>query len=153
MSDVINPYAAPKADDAPAMPVDGPLELNYATKGTRFLNFIIDYVVRLLLAMALGAGLALAGLPVTNGGLNYLFAFLTVLLYYMAFEGIFGFTVGKLITGTRVVDSEGGPPSFGQIVGRSFARLVPFEQFSFFDNPPVGWHDRWSGTRVVNIRR
>lgn len=71
--------------------------------------------------------------------------------HYVLFEAIFGRTPGKLITGTRtrVVTAK---PGFGQIIGRRFARLVPFEPFSFLVSSG-GWHDRWSGTRVVRVRR
>ena len=45
-----------------------------------------------------------------------------------------------------------GRPTYGQILGRTFSRFVPFEAFSFLPSP-VGWHDRWSGTRVVRVNR
>jgi uncharacterized RDD family membrane protein YckC len=72
--------------------------------------------------------------------------------YYVVFEALLGRTPGKLITGTRVVNLAGGRPRFTQILGRSFARAVPFEAFSFFGSR-AGWHDRWSRTRVVLVRR
>ena len=74
-------------------------------------------------------------------------------LYFIVMEGIFGVTIGKLLTGTRVVNAKGGKPSFGQIVGRSFARMIPFEPFSFlFGDNTTGWHDSLSGTRVIRNR-
>jgi uncharacterized RDD family membrane protein YckC len=81
-----------------------------------------------------------------------LLGLLTVLFYYIGMESLFGKTFGKFITRTRVVNSAGGPPSFGQVVGRSLARFIPFEAFSFFGGKghPVGWHDSLSNTRVVD---
>jgi uncharacterized RDD family membrane protein YckC len=73
--------------------------------------------------------------------------------YYLFFEGTFGATPGKMITKTRVVRFDGDKPRFGQIVGRTLSRFVPFEPFSFFSNNSQGWHDRWSGTRVVKVAR
>ena len=70
--------------------------------------------------------------------------------YYCFFEGIWGRTPGKFLIGTKVVDEEGDPPSFGQIVGRSACRLIPFEPFSFFG--ARGWHDSISHTYVVRTR-
>ena len=64
-------------------------------------------------------------------GLVYVFSFLIPLTYYFGMEAVFGKTVGKLITGTKVVSETGGRPSIGQFLGRSFVRLVPFEAFSF----------------------
>jgi uncharacterized RDD family membrane protein YckC len=72
--------------------------------------------------------------------------------YFVLTEALFQRTLAKFITGTRVVTADGTQPSFGQIVGRSFARMIPFEAFSFLGSPnPVGWHDSLSGTRVVEV--
>jgi uncharacterized RDD family membrane protein YckC len=149
MSDLINPYAAPKADDSPVAPVADTLVLNHASMGTRFLNALIDQLVQQGLAMGLGILLAALGISFRGG---FLLGMVLSVIYYSLLEGAFAVTVGKLITGTRVVDTEGNRPSFGQIVGRTFSRLVPFDAFSFLSTPSVGWHDRWSGTRVVKIR-
>jgi uncharacterized RDD family membrane protein YckC len=72
--------------------------------------------------------------------------------YYIIFEGAFGWTVGKLITGTRVIRFDGRKPRFPQIVGRTAARFIPFEPFSLLGGGN-GWHDSMSGTRVVRVRR
>src|SRR5262249_16405264 len=72
--------------------------------------------------------------------------FLSFPAYYLAFEGGFGRTPAKYLTRTRVITVAGGRPTFGQILGRTFARLVPFEPFSFFGRSPDGWHDRSSRT-------
>ena len=71
-------------------------------------------------------------------------------LYFLFFEVIWQRTLGKWITKTKVVRYDGTKPHFLQILGRSFARWIPFEPFSFlFSNNPVGWHDRLSKTLVV----
>jgi uncharacterized RDD family membrane protein YckC len=146
-----NPYAPPKAQDAPVESAP-PEELVDASHGRRFLNLIIDYVARLLVGVVLGGGLALAGVPLHRYPYLNIFGFtlLTYVGYYLVCESLFGATVGKLITRTRVVDEAGGRPRFMQILGRTLTRFVPFEPFSFFFGSGVlGWHDRWSGTRVV----
>jgi uncharacterized RDD family membrane protein YckC len=73
--------------------------------------------------------------------------------YHFIFEATLGRTPGKFLTGTRVVSSNGARASIGQILGRTLARFVPFEPLSFLfgGNPPSGWHDKWSNTRVVKI--
>jgi hypothetical protein len=38
-------------------------------------------------------------------------------------------------------------------LGRSAARSIPFEPFSFLGGQPTGWHDRLSETRVVRKAR
>ncbi len=70
--------------------------------------------------------------------------------YFVVTESIWQKTLGKLITGTVVVTADGYKPSFKQIVGRSIARLIPFEPLSFLGRYPVGWHDSLSRTRVVH---
>jgi len=63
------------------------------------------------------------------------------LAYYIGLESLTSRTLGKLVTGTKVVNEDGGAPSLGQIVGRSFARFIPFEAFSFLFTEGRGWHD------------
>lgn len=76
-----------------------------------------------------------------------------MLFYYVFFESLTGRTPGKLLTGTRVVDEQGQKPSFGQILGRSLARMLPFEPLSFFGAENRGWHDSLSKTYVVKSRK
>lgn len=61
-------------------------------------------------------------------------------------EGLYGASIGKLATGTRVVNAQGGRPALRQIV----ARWIPFEPFSvLFSNDRRGWHDSLAKTWVV----
>lgn len=79
-----------------------------------------------------------------------------MIAYYTLMESTTGTTIGKLLTGTRVVYEAGRPITFGQAVLRSLSRIVPFEAFSILfadDDDPRGWHDRWPRTRVVLKRR
>lgn len=80
------------------------------------------------------------------------FSIVTSFLYYWIFEGLFGRTIGKFLTGTKVVLVDGSRPSFLVIFERTLIRLVPFEIFSFFGTSNSGWHDRWSKTAVVKVR-
>ncbi|HVR18271.1 MAG TPA: RDD family protein [Polyangiaceae bacterium] len=110
--------------------------------GARFANFLIDMVVRT--GMTVGTIVAF--------GEDAVFAPVLLLFgYYIVFEALFARTPAKWITRTRVIALDGSRPRFLQIVGRSFARYVPFEPFSFLGNAR-GWHDRWSSTRVVRDR-
>ena len=149
-----NPYEAPKA--RVAEPVASAIDTPIAGRGARFLNFILDSVFSGIFSSLIGIAIVVAGYgpwfarhPVP-GQLVDLFSFV---IYYVALELAFGCTLAKLITGTRVVDERGVRPSPGKILGRTLARLVPFEPFSFLGKTGVGWHDRWSGTRVISLRR
>jgi len=39
----------------------------------------------------------------------------------------------------------------GKILGRTLSRLIPFEPFSFFTYPVLGWHDSISKTNVYSV--
>ncbi|MGH8079568.1 MAG: RDD family protein [Lysobacter sp.] len=72
--------------------------------------------------------------------------------YYVPMEGIFGVTLGKLLTNTRVVDEEGRPPSWGQVLGRTALRQIPMEPITIFftgAERAATWHDRFPKTLVV----
>ena len=93
------------------------------------------------------------GGTVLGRGLGGLDVGFIVLFYFVFFESLIGRTPGKLLTGTRVVDEQGQKPSFGQILGRSLARMLPFEPLSFFGAENRGWHDSLSKTYVVKSRK
>lgn len=157
-----NPYAASLQDagDAPQGTTG-----NYASQNKRFLNYFLDGI---FLPIFMGAGSMLVGLiaPLILGRepnetklgilvvLVYSMLLAMFLIYYAAFEAIFGATIAKFITRTRVVSVDGGKAGFGKILGRSLARMLPFEQFSFlFGDKRLGWHDTLSGTRVIDISK
>ena len=148
-----NPYAAPKtrvADDEEAGPTEP------ASRTQRFLNLLIDLVGYFALAMVTTVVIGLAYPPFLESSSvagDYAFGFVVITSYYALSEGLFGRTLGKLVTRTWVVSASGGKPTFWQILGRSAARSIPFEPFSFFGPEATGWHDRLSETRVVRKAR
>lgn len=149
-----NPYAPPSA--GLARPPAPPSEDELASTGQRLVNLLIDFLAIGVFGFVMG-GLSVAWDPDPEPRSfleNQAFGILLNLVYYTGFEGLLGRTPGKLLTGTRVVASSGGQPSATQILGRSLARMVPFEPFSFLGGRghPVGWHDAWSKTRVVRVR-
>lgn len=73
-------------------------------------------------------------------------------IYMTLVEGFSrGRSLGKLITGTKVLRWDNQPFSWGNALGRSFSRIVPLEFLSALWGSP--WHDTWTGTRVVKVRR
>ena len=149
-----NPYEPPRAD----VSVDAQLatqDLPTAGMGARFLNFLIDNIIARIVVAAIT--LALAGVVGTGDGNATIIVIVALggfVAYYIVLEAAFGWTIGKLITGTRVMRFDGTPPRLAQIIGRTFARFIPFEPFSLlFGSSNQGWHDSLSGTRVVRVRR
>lgn len=150
-----NPYAPPSSPVGEQLEPP-PLE-EVATRGQRFANLILDGLGSALVGIVLLTLVASVYPEVLTDNavwFEYLFGSLMTLVYYVPCEALVGRTPAKLITGTRVVDAGGGTATFGQILGRTLARLVPFEPFSFLGGGarPAGWHDRWSGTLVVRTR-
>jgi uncharacterized RDD family membrane protein YckC len=81
----------------------------------------------------------------------YLVGILNYLLYYTFCEKVFkGYTLGKLITGTRAIRDDGNELTFKDAILRSLSRLVPFEALSAFGYSP--WHDSWTKTTVIKSR-
>lgn len=77
------------------------------------------------------------------------FILLGEIIFYFFTEWIFGTTPGKAITQTRVYDEDGAKATSGQLLKRTFLRLVPLEALSFVVHH--NWHDSWSGTRVYEL--
>lgn len=72
-----------------------------------------------------------------------------VVVYYTFLEGIAGISIGKLITGTKVVTLNGEKIGFGQALARSFCRFIPFEALSGLLGDGF-WHDTFTETIVVD---
>lgn len=120
--------------------------------GVRFVNYLIDRIV--LFGLTLGTGMLIGIFAPSYGRQistveDYAISFSILILYYTIFEGVAQISLGKLVTGTVVVDMEGKKPSFGMVLGRSFSRLIPFDGLSFLGSSAIGWHDTISKTRVV----
>jgi uncharacterized RDD family membrane protein YckC len=79
----------------------------------------------------------------------FLIEFAITLYYYLVLEGIFNTSIGKIITSTMVVDYDGRKPGFGQILGRTLCRYIPFDALSFLGKNSRGWHDSIPNTYVV----
>jgi uncharacterized RDD family membrane protein YckC len=157
-----NPYAPPVTAVVPNISGYDLGEFYPAGNGKRFLNFIIDRVAMVGVIVLLGVGGAvleeagvvhfMAWLEQMNRLEEFLLEIVVSVGYYLALESMFGLSLGKLVTGTRVVNEHGRKPSLLAVLGRTLARLVPFEAFSFFGSRPGGWHDHWSGTMVIDVR-
>jgi uncharacterized RDD family membrane protein YckC len=137
-----------------------------ASSGQRFLNFLIDSVViryTLYYGFAYLFWIALAAIDMEYTtwlvqnlnqfallGLGYFVGCLSYLTYYTFCEKVFrGYSLGKILTGTRTIRQDGQELKFKDAFFRSLCRLVPFEPLSGFGYP---WHDRWTKTMVIKSR-
>ncbi|WP_330743184.1 RDD family protein [Chryseobacterium sp. CP-77] len=141
------------------------VDRNKAEKLTRFANFFIDRLVISVFFLALGFT---ASLLYNLANIDFLIKIvykmsemnrfldilITSLIYFMYTFLIEYFTkgrsIGKYITGTKVICIDGTEPTFNDYLVRNISRIVPFDTFSFLGEN--GWHDKWSETRVINIK-
>lgn len=130
-----------------------------ASKGIRFANYLIDLVVLQVMSFFVGVLLAIILMAAAPDSF-YLFEeswftwFLYLFIgmfYFTLFEATTGRTLGKIITGTKVVDEGGNKIGINTALVRSISRFVPFDSLSFLGEN--GWHDKWSNTRVVKINK
>lgn len=114
----------------------------------RFLHHIVDYFASYIFAIAVG----FLGVIAYSEDTGFVIGFIAFFTYHLIFESLFQQTIGKMFTGTKVVSVTGEKPTFLALIGRTFARYIPFEPLSFLfygSYPTMGWHDRLSGTLVV----
>jgi len=117
-----------------------------ASQRQRFVIFFIDFLIincLMIFLMVIGDLFRSSNLEIT-------IILSTIMLFYYTFsEYYWGKSIGKFFTKTKVLTDKGLKPDFSQCVQRSLSRLVLLEVFSFIAEHPVGWHDKWSKTRVV----
>lgn len=137
-----------------------------ATTGQRFVNWLVDnllmrfglsYVTGTLVGMIIGKFFRDYAERISYSQdtwdlllLGYAIGIFNYLLYYTICEKAFrGYTLGKLISGTRAIRDDGKELTFKDALLRSLSRLVPFEVLSGFGTP---WHDSWTNTQVIQVR-
>jgi len=128
--------------------------MNLVGIGTRVINFVVDFILILLLTYAAYTGWTFY---VTYYNKTYFpfydFLAAVTFLYYLFFEGIWRRTPGKWMSLTKVVSAEGKKASFGQIVVRSIIRVVGIALIDSLFLPILGrtLHDYVSKTYVVEV--
>ena len=131
-----------------------------ASKGERFLNYIIDLLVLYVIVLCIGQTIfIIADITMSYGLADWVesmnsfeqsvFAILIVFFYYGLTEMYFSRSIAKYFTKTMVVRKDGSRPNSKTIIMRTLCRLIPFEPFSFSGNTSRGWHDMFSDTYVV----
>jgi hypothetical protein len=120
--------------------------VSYTSMGHRFMHYLLD--VLFLLPIFYNMSQNISRPSSLNVYMTELLFLLLYLLYCLLSEAIFRQTLGKMATGSCVA-SIGGQLTFGKVLGRTFARLIPFDRFSFLFR--ANWHDTTSNTTVVYV--
>jgi hypothetical protein len=120
--------------------------VGYTSMGHRFVHYLLDMLF--LLPIFFNMSESISHFFSRNVYMMELLFLLLYLLYCLLSEAIFRQTLGKMATGSCVA-SIGGQLTFGRVLGRTFARLIPFDRFSFLFR--ANWHDTTSNTTVVYV--
>lgn len=143
------------------------IQYTQASQGQRFVNWLIDnllmrFGLTYLSGYIVGYGMAKLFPEYTYRVvysedksdlilIGIIIVILNYLVYYTFCEKVFkGYTLGKLISGTRAIRDDGKELTFKDAFLRTLSRIVPFEAFSGFGDRP--WHDSWTKTSVVKVR-
>ncbi len=141
------------------------VDTNRATKWQRLANFIIDRIIFTSSFFIIGSlGVIIdtilgiqyftelfSNFAGINKALDILITAILYFLYTFLLEYFTkGRTIGKYITGTKVMTTDGQVPTVYEFFIRNISRLVPFDILSFLGEN--GWHDSWSDTRVINVK-
>jgi uncharacterized RDD family membrane protein YckC len=127
-----------------------------ANKGLRFLNYLIDLVavifILAIVLIILSFTSEALGLTISEESILFdLFIYVLVVIIYFLIEFVTkGRSLGKLITGTKVVMIDGTDPTTKDYFVRNLCRIIPFDALTFLGEN--GWHDKISKTTVVRKR-
>ncbi len=126
-------------------------ELNQqpVSTGTRFVDYLVDIIIFYIIVFVVIRLMALDS-PAILQGRRFItvIGYLLNLAYYTVLEGATaGRTLGKIVTGSKAIKSDGSDITWNDAFLRSLSRLVPFEQLSALGGKP--WHDTWTRTTVI----
>jgi uncharacterized RDD family membrane protein YckC len=120
--------------------------MNEVDKGTRLLNYIIDFSFITVLSQAF-----------VVFSWRWIDSTLTVVatyfLYYFLFETFGGRTLGKFVTQSKVVDFNNQKPNVFRILLRSLLRFNPLDWYSYAFGQAQGTHDVLSRTKLILIKK
>jgi uncharacterized RDD family membrane protein YckC len=121
------------------------------TSWTRLIHFFVDLIAFFLIALILSLVLDLF-LPTPDQGtlnlIGYGLILIAFFLYFVYMEYKYQKTIGKFLTKTKVVMTDGRKPELNEIFIRTVCRLIPLDRISFLFTKN-GFHDRLSNTTVI----
>ncbi len=128
----------------------------------RFLNLILDSIFGIIVTVILIVIISIISMVLNpwfyelltnNKIVFYTVGFIFGYLYYFVLEYNTGRTLAKYITKTKVVSHDDVTPTKEQIHLRTLSRYIPFESYSYLFLGEIGWHDKFSKTKVVDLNK
>ena len=121
-----------------------------ATFGQRFVGWIIDWVMLVIVSIILQLALKTVGA---------ILSILVQIAYSAYFEGTQnGQTIGKKVVGLQVVPKAGGPMDLNKGIIRAVGKIVSGIPcglgyfWMLWDADKDTWHDKIAGTTVVSLK-
>jgi uncharacterized RDD family membrane protein YckC/DNA-binding HxlR family transcriptional regulator len=126
--------------------------------------FLVDFAIILAITMTIvivPQALSLSSATFLNGGISVvLFVTIGLLwLYSTLLEGFNGQSLGKRITGLKVVRTDGKKMSYDHAAIRNFGKILPLLPFDLLigmwrikDNTFMRYFDKFAGTTVIDLR-
>lgn len=140
-------------------PLSSDIDLEYcrASAGKRFLNYVIDLIAFYIIFLGILIAVSIIS-PGIFDNINSFVDRLITLVCYGLIMGLIeaaanGKSLGKLITGTKAVNTDGTEIDFQKAFMRNIIRSIPFNALSALGTPSNPWHDKWSDTIVVDEKK
>ena len=139
-------------------------QLPLASLKIRAAAFVIDFAIMLAITMTiifLPAVLSMNFRSFVNGGIStVLFITIGLLwLYSTLLEGFNGQSIGKRITGLKVVRTDGKKMSYDHAAVRNFGKILPILPFDLLiglwrikNSAFMRYFDKFAGTTVIDLR-
>ncbi len=138
-------------------------QLPIASFKKRVFAFLIDFAIILAITVTiifLPQVLSLSPATFLNGGISVvLFTTIGLLwLYSTLLEGFNGQSIGKRVTGLKVVRTDGKKMSYDHAAIRNFGKILPLLPFDLLfgwllKNPTfMRYFDKFAGTTVIDLR-
>ena len=98
--------------------------MQYQGVGIRFISFLIDSIVLVLLIGVMGSIVGFSVVSRTAGWGFGLLSFIIFLAHFTYLEGSRGQTIGKMVTKIKVVREDGGAINMNQAFTRNILRII-----------------------------
>jgi len=123
----------------------------------RLINLIIDLLSISLISEIINIALIKSGNEETITLLmDSSIKVIVFVSYYLFMEGGFGKTLGKMVTGTIVVNLDNEQPKGSLLIIRTLIRIIPIlnilDALTFLNTNKTGLHDSISSTKLVKSK-
>lgn len=127
------------------------MQLKETSKKRRLVNFVADLIA---IALLIEITIQIEAITDYKTVIRILRVAIVFGGYYISMEYFLGKTVGKYLTGSRVVNQDGSRITLRTAILRFLCRFIPFEFLSLaLGYDAKAWHDTLTKTLVVDDKK